>query len=642
MALASLGAQVRPYRDYLTPALHRRFNKASRYTLLLCYVIACWMGEWNNMLWLWFPLGLTGIRTLLIFLCALTIYVLRVAQWHVGRRHTQTRAETFRKYFFRLSTILTLVAYTFSAAMYVETYIWSRTAKDRLAFIESGRMHERFRLNERPLYLRYLFYSLAMAQSGVHLSRDYDKIDVPATMPKKDREDAAAAAPTPKQAPEPRQVLMRQFTSMATKSTSLAAAVTAAGFAFYFVVTRNLIWGYYYAFCRYLWSLSKTSAPTGLAPFLPLCFMFLAEGTLLVLLWEFVNKAFDVYIAQEPLKNHLPITNDSKDPNGTLLNGLKSKKDAVKAIAFWELALITDAFPDRRRTIYGEIERKKAPTFQQVTDICLGELKHLILRLNAGLDPAYNPVAVADKPQPAAPVKLVPQISQPLKEDGQIAAPPPKPNTKWGHVEAAVSGIAKSQSAPGNAKQAYSREVINRGMQKAQEGARDAEGTLKTYYNRLVSSPLGALFRQPLQRTVNIVVLGAPYSRVSLICNAVTALTNLSVFSLSQDELGRFHHGIPEIVRVFTTAIQKMDEYMAAVPIHWSDKETLSKPEAERRKVREVDEVRECLREGLERILGSFNEYLGGVGLSKLEILDAKKVVGVKRAPEMIQAGAAR
>lgn len=44
MALAPLGTQVRPYRDYLTPALHRRFNQASIYTLVLCYVIAVWQG----------------------------------------------------------------------------------------------------------------------------------------------------------------------------------------------------------------------------------------------------------------------------------------------------------------------------------------------------------------------------------------------------------------------------------------------------------------------------------------------------------------------------------------------------------------------------------------------------------------------
>jgi nucleoporin NDC1 len=128
-------------------------------------------------LWLWFPLGLTGIRTLLIFLSALTIYVLRVAQWHVGRRQTPTQLATFSKYFFRLSTLTTLMAYSFSAMMFVETYIWSRNVKDRLNFIEAGRMHERFRLNERPLYLRYLFYFLALAQTGVHLWKDYDKID---------------------------------------------------------------------------------------------------------------------------------------------------------------------------------------------------------------------------------------------------------------------------------------------------------------------------------------------------------------------------------------------------------------------------------------------------------------------------------
>jgi len=639
MALAPLGTQVRPYRDYLTPALHRRFNKASRYTLLLCYAIACWMGEWNNLLWLWFPLGLTGIRTLLIFLSALTIYVLRVAQWHVGRRQTQTRAETFTKYFFRPATLVTLIAYSFSAMMFVETYIWSRGTKDRLNFIEAGRMHERFRLNERPLYLRYLFYVLAAAQSGIHLWRDYDKIEVQAMKPKKERGDAAAATPT-RRAPKPRNVLFKQLKGIATLSSSLASVIALVGFALYFIGTRNLIWSYYYSFGRYLWSLSKTSTPTGLAPFLPLCFMFITEGILLVVIWEFVNKTFDVYIAQEPLKNDVPITNDSTDPNGSLLNGLKSKKDTVRAIAFWELALITDAFPDRRKTIYSEMERKKAPTHQQVTDLCLGELKFLVDRVSVGLDPAYQPSSGSGQDQPAGPVSLVPRIAQPLKDDKPISAAPPKPNTRWEHIEATTASIAKSHSAPGNAQQAYSREAINRGVKKAQEGAKEAESFFTTYYNKLVSSPVGVLFQHSFQRTANIVVLGAPYSQLSRVCNAATALTNLAVFSLAEDSMGRFHQGIPSIVRVFTIALKKIDEYMEVAPIHSSDIETLNKPEAERKKVPEVDEARECLREGLEKILGSFNEYLGGMGLSKLEIMEAKKIVGVKKAPEMIQAAA--
>jgi nucleoporin NDC1 len=279
-------------------------------------------------LWLWFPVGPTGIRTLLVFLPALIIYVLRVAQWHVGQRQTQTRAETVQKYFFRKSTLLTLAFYSFSAWLYGEVYIWSRTSESKLGFTDTGRAYERLKLNERPLYLRMLFFVLAVAQTGAHLRDDYDSIDVPALKPKKNLDDTVAAVPS--RGPKPRQALFGKLPSIFATSASLTAGAWLFGTVFYFAGPRHFIWEWYYAFSRYVISLSKASKPTGVAPFLPLVFGFLVEGTLLVVLWQFVNKAFDLYIAQEPLKNDQPITNDSKDPNGTLLNGLKSKKEAVK------------------------------------------------------------------------------------------------------------------------------------------------------------------------------------------------------------------------------------------------------------------------------------------------------------------------
>lgn len=139
-----------------------------------------------------------------------------------------------------------------------------------------------------------------------------------------------------------------------------------------------------------------------------------------------------------------------------------------------------------------------------------------------------------------------------------------------------------------------------------------------------------------------MVVLGAPYSRISLICNAITALTNLTMFSISQDTLGRFHQGVPDMVRIFTLAVNKIDEYMSKIEIHWSDKRTLSKPEAERRKVPEIEQVRECLQEGLEKILDSFADYLSGMGMSRLEIMEAKKIAKSAKKPEMLQAAAGR
>lgn len=43
--------QARPYRDFLTPALHKRFTDASFYTLLLCYCISLWMGSLDDCQW---------------------------------------------------------------------------------------------------------------------------------------------------------------------------------------------------------------------------------------------------------------------------------------------------------------------------------------------------------------------------------------------------------------------------------------------------------------------------------------------------------------------------------------------------------------------------------------------------------------
>lgn len=311
-------------------------------------------------------------------------------------------------------------------------------------------------------------------------------------------------------------------------------------------------------------------------------------------------------------------------------------------MAFWELALITDAFSDRRKTIYAEMGRKRGATFQQVADFCLAEVKLLIDRLNIGLDPTYQATAISANPQPKPSVNLVPQISQPLKDDKQVVALPPKPSTRWEQFEATSSGIAQKHSSSVNSQQAYGREAINRGLKKAQEGAQQAEAVASTASTKILSSPFGYVFSHSLARRAKLVVLGAPYSRISLICNAVTALTNLAVFSIAEDSIGRFHESVPAIVRTFTSAINKIDAYLATLQAHWSDRETLSKPASEQKKVPEVDQVRECLQKGLQTVLSSFEQYLSGMGMSMLEISDAKKAAAVLKQPEMMQASAAR
>ena len=89
------------YRDLLTPALHKRFSSAALITLVICYAEAiliahkssselgphiqeCLKFDIMTVIWFWFPIGPAGIRTLLIFISVLSVFVLRVAQLHLG------------------------------------------------------------------------------------------------------------------------------------------------------------------------------------------------------------------------------------------------------------------------------------------------------------------------------------------------------------------------------------------------------------------------------------------------------------------------------------------------------------------------------------------------------------------------------
>lgn len=146
--------RARPYRDFLTPALHRRFTSASLLALGICYVDAVWMAEWNSAfeaivkldrtnhhtdIWQWLPVGYTGIRTLLLFISAFVVFILRVSRTHAGTRATTSPFETLLKELFDVSTYLTFVWYILSAWVFSEVYIWGRPVEAGLRTTFPGR-----------------------------------------------------------------------------------------------------------------------------------------------------------------------------------------------------------------------------------------------------------------------------------------------------------------------------------------------------------------------------------------------------------------------------------------------------------------------------------------------------------------------
>lgn len=148
-------AQPRLYRRILTSALHRRFVHASATSLLVCYAIAFAIGDktscmhppsargrsWSNIIvvfWSWFPISACGVRTVLLFVSSLSVFVLRVSQMHMGARHTNSSLSTFR-HLFPVQVFQTFGWYIFSAWWFTEVYLWSSAAEAHLEMVKRAR-----------------------------------------------------------------------------------------------------------------------------------------------------------------------------------------------------------------------------------------------------------------------------------------------------------------------------------------------------------------------------------------------------------------------------------------------------------------------------------------------------------------------
>ena len=176
-------------------------------------------------------------------------------------------------------------------------------------------------MNERSIYLRCFVLILAVVQSLLHLALDEGRVCLP-------------YRPTSEAIPPPLQRLKRIAPNATKVVLSVVLSTSVAGPLVYMIAVRWVAWPWSLFMARLVWNI-----PQGLKPsILPLLSPFLISrsammATLLLCLWATTNAAFGAYVAQEPLKNGQPLTDDSRDPNGSLLNGLKSRKEATKVVA---------------------------------------------------------------------------------------------------------------------------------------------------------------------------------------------------------------------------------------------------------------------------------------------------------------------
>ena len=168
----------------------------------------------------------------------------------------------------------------------------------------------------------------AAVQSLVHLYYDDDRIDFPIA-------DAPASKPG---APvtsivNPREQIRIMVPRLLQEALTRALIMCLFGPAFYVVFFRSFAWSIALNWARILRNIPKAQQPLWSPPFhVASLYRSLLSGFLLVSLWKISNLVFNVYYVLPPTKRDHPLTDDSSDPTGSLLNGLKSKKQTVRVI----------------------------------------------------------------------------------------------------------------------------------------------------------------------------------------------------------------------------------------------------------------------------------------------------------------------
>ena len=170
---------------------------------------------------------------------------------------------------------------------------------------------------------------LAVIQAWTHLVQDYDRIILPISVSKSrlgldvGSEGSKASAMDRIKAELPRRA---QAGFLRCLSMAFIGPVC------YSLFLRRTVWSWTISIVKHFLGLPRSSLGLPNVPpyHINVILRSVLAGFLLVLLWETSTIAFEAFLAQEPLKQGLPLTQSSKDPNGTLINGLNSKRSTLQ------------------------------------------------------------------------------------------------------------------------------------------------------------------------------------------------------------------------------------------------------------------------------------------------------------------------
>lgn len=311
----------------------------------------------------------------------------------------------------------------------------------------------------------------------------------------------------------------------------------------------------------------------------------------------------------------------------------------MQAFAFWELALITRLFEARRKSIYSEIERAGGTTWTQTMTSCLGSIQDINTRIKIFQD-SPSSVTTSQQGQSQDNVQKLPRLSALVKQDNILTNPRP-PVKRREQIEATIGSVTKSygqspnQGTPLKALGPYAVQGLKVAQEKLlypEQREAISQASLKsTFYKYLMKflrSRYGKPFRQIHKRRLCAVILSTPYSSLNIVLNSIDSLRELAKASLEDDPYGTVNKDIPRLIRTFVSTINNIESFTKSIPIHWTDVEFDVQNE-QGRKVEEVQQVVDRLKDGLKELITAFGNYAADLGLGPKEMELARQVAGL-------------
>lgn len=287
----------------------------------------------------------------------------------------------------------------------------------------------------------------------------------------------------------------------------------------------------------------------------------------------------------------------------------------------WELARISQAFPDRRKAIYADIDRKDGSMWAQVYGVCMELIKSVETRVdNYGkpISPPPPPPTDEPKQRTVAPLRNENILTPEKHQSG--------PGSKAREVVKIITSGSNSSSSPLSelsplAKKTWNHtkdHVLTREQQEALSPSNVRTQIEKLALGLMNASWIRALLQQAFRTELAGAVLGTPYAEPALYVNATNALCQLAVHSLGEDQFGNVHRDVPSIIRTLTSVIRKVEDLKQRFPVHWTDASST-------RECPEVDQMLDAMREGLGQVVASFEPFRHDLRLTRGDLRLAKE-----------------